>query len=48
VSKHGLSDAIPFSIAPGSYYLLFVLDANRDVKESNEGNNIVRVPIRLR
>jgi pectate lyase len=48
VSVHGISEYVPREIRPGQYYLLFVLDANRQVVESNEADNIVAQPVRIR
>jgi subtilase family serine protease len=48
ISIHGISEYIPREIRPGQYYLLFVLDANRQVVESNEADNIVAKPVRIR
>lgn len=32
---------IPSTTIPGNYYILFVADANNDISESNEGDNII-------
>ena len=39
---------MPAGFAPGSYYLLLVVDANHTVAESNENNNIFLIPIVVR
>jgi pectate lyase len=48
VSTHGISEYVPREVRPGQYYLLFVLDANRQVGESNEADNIVAQPVKIR
>ena len=40
-----ISETIPTTVSPGSYYLLFVADAGGTVPETNEGNNIVARPV---
>ncbi len=38
---------IPVSTTPGSYYILYFADANYDVVESNEGNNVQSKAIQI-
>ncbi|WP_400193489.1 CARDB domain-containing protein [Hymenobacter sp. B81] len=43
--QRGASFTVPLGTAPGSYYALFVADAQQLVAETNELNNVVAVPL---
>jgi hypothetical protein len=45
VSKHAITESVPGSVSPGTYYVLFVADSTGIVRESNESNNVLAVPI---
>lgn len=36
---------VPSATIPGNYYILFVADANNEILEANEGDNIICLPI---
>jgi hypothetical protein len=39
--------AIPVGLSPGNYFLILEADANRQVLESNENNNLISVPFTI-
>lgn len=43
ISGDGIT--IPSTVVPGGYYVLFVADADEDVLESNESNNVSSTPL---
>jgi hypothetical protein len=45
--SHALSEIIPAGVKPGSYKVLLVLDQDQTVTESNEGNNVTIVSVRV-
>jgi pectate lyase len=45
---HSLSEIIPTTVRPGTYFVLLVTDANRTVTESSEGNNVKATAVTVR
>ncbi|HMO85680.1 MAG TPA: CARDB domain-containing protein, partial [Lacipirellulaceae bacterium] len=45
--RRGLAVPLPEGLAPGEYFLLLKLDADQQVAEGNEGNNLAVVPITI-
>jgi subtilase family serine protease len=45
---NSLTESVPSNVGTGAYFLLFVVDANGSVGESNEGNNIASRAITVR
>jgi CARDB/Divergent InlB B-repeat domain/Fibronectin type III domain len=47
-SSNTISGTVPSSLPPGSYYVIMVVDSNKQVTESNESNNTVVRAITVR
>ncbi|HMP05491.1 MAG TPA: CARDB domain-containing protein, partial [Lacipirellulaceae bacterium] len=45
--RRGLAVPLPDGLAPGEYFFLLKLDADQQVAEGNEGNNLAVVPITI-
>jgi hypothetical protein len=43
--RHGMTEDVPTTVKAGWYYFLVVVDADRQVAESNEGNNVITLRV---
>jgi hypothetical protein len=48
VSRHAITESVPTSVRPGSYYVLFVADSTGQIRESSESNNVRSVVLTVR